>query len=134
MPHQYIRTVLLVVTLSGVAGAEEFNAKIVKIADGTITYHRPKAGKLPPPRNGIEVGTLPAAADVKVFYLKDNWSAKREAGLPVVGGSQNVLLRNINRLGVEGRIITDPDRSVIRELWVAAPPPPPPPAEGPLER
>jgi WD40 repeat protein len=129
MLHKTLYVGLLVVLGCGSAAAEEFSARITKVAGGQVTFRKDVRGR---GRGAPEEVTLPAAADVKVVPFRRNArTGALEVGGPLPGGLHHERLTQTGAAGVRARLVTDAVGRAIQEIQIYFIPDP---LHDPLER
>jgi WD40 repeat protein len=127
-----LSTVFLTAFLCGLVAAEEFDARVLNIENGKVTFQKIKKGVPAPPNEAM---TLPVAENVKVLRaLRNRRGSSLEAGDNLPGGLKHEQLRTMDPGGITSKIITDDAGQKIKEMWVFLRPIPRPPSPMALER
>jgi hypothetical protein len=129
MYRRFVAALVLALTATGFAAADEFQAIITKVQDGRVTYQRVKGRNEEGKTQYDAEKTLPHVKDVPVVKARYDTEARKMAnGAPLEGGLKHdaftTLGQNQDVAGVFVTLITDAgdkNITVIRVLTLRFP-------------
>jgi hypothetical protein len=124
MKRRFVAALVLAFTAFGFAVADEFQAIITKVKDGSVTYKRVKGRNEEGKTEYAEDKTLPTAKDVKVVKARYDTEAKKMVnGDPLEGGLKHDAFKDMGKdkkkgIGVLATLMTDANNKKITQIRV----------------
>jgi len=121
MARKMVCAMFVMVVAIGLVAADEFNASIVKVDGGKITYQKYKKGMKG--KKGEKDGdpvTITVAKDAKIAKGTFNKDTKKvDAGDAIEGGLTNAMFKDATEeKAVTARITTDADNKTVTQILV----------------